>query len=106
MEVEYFIKPPSIPEFLFKRNRQAWYELMGWAYREYKYRLDHNAKKGYPREFVVQHREYSPIRILAEMRGFRKLCSIMTSELWDSFSRREQDFLIRCFDMRDKLFRD
>lgn len=103
--VEYFISPPSIPEFLFKTSKGAWYEIMSWSYREYKYRIEHNMVHGHPRELVVQDREYSPIRILAEMAGFRRLCAIMTSELWDSFSRREQDYLIACFDMREKLFR-
>ena len=103
--VEYFIQPPSIPEFLFKTKKDAWYALMAWSYKEYKQRIEHNMIHGHVRELVVQDREYSPIRILAEMSGFRKLCSIMTSELWDSFSRREQDYLIACFEMREHLFR-
>jgi len=78
---QYFIQPPSLPEFMFKRNKQAWYEIMSWSYREYRERINHNARHGHMRELTVQHREYSPIRILAELHGFRRLCSIMTSEL-------------------------
>jgi len=102
---QYYIKPPSVPDFVYKVSIQAWYELMVWSYKEYQERLRRNSLNGNYRELTKQSREYSPVRILAEMGGFRRLCSIMTSEMWVRLKREEQDYLIRCYEMRDHLFR-
>ena len=102
---QYYIQPPNIPEFLYKISNLAWYKLMEWSYREYQERIRRNAMNGNYKEITVQSREYSPIRILAELHGFRRMCSIMTSETWKKFDGREKDYLIRCFEMRELLFR-
>jgi len=102
---QYYIQPPSVPDFVYKVSIQAWYELMVWSYREYRERIHQNPARGYLRETTEQAREYSPIRVLAEMRGFRRLCSIMPNRVWDSLERQEQDYLICCLGLRDHLFR-
>jgi len=102
---QYYIQPPSAPDFVYKISVRAWYDLMYWSYAEYKERINQNSTKGNYREVAVQAREYSPIRILAEMQGFRRLCSIMPSRIWKMFERREQDYLTRCYELRDHLFR-
>lgn len=105
MNSQYVIQPPSIPEFLYKSNFSAWIALISWANKEYKARLRFCAKNGYFKEWIKLHKEYSPIRILAEMPKYRKLCALLTEGVWDMFSARERSFLRRSYEMRDLLFR-
>ena len=103
---QYYIQPPNIPDFIYKSKKMAWYYLMEWSYKEYQARLNQNARRGYILEHLETTREYSPIRILAEMRGFRRLCANMPQSLWDTFTARERQYIRHCYEMRDYLLRE
>lgn len=103
--VEYVIQPPDIPEFIYKRNVQAWRNLIDWSRKEFQARLIHLSEHGYWRELKRMNQNYSPYRILAEMSGYRKLCSLITQEMWEGLSGRERVHIRRAFELRDILFR-
>lgn len=103
---QYYINPPNIPEYLYRSHFEAWRQLMIWSWNEYQERLKRLSRNGHYKELHVQASKFSPERVLAESTGFRKKCSIMTSEVWDQFTRAQQDYLIRCYDLRDLLLRD
>lgn len=105
MSSQYVIPPPDVPEFMYKSYSSTWIDLIQWANREYRARLHYLAKNGYVREFKVMNEEYSPIRILAELSGYRRFCSKMTQGVWDKFSGRERVFIRRAYELRDILKR-
>lgn len=105
MSSQYVIPPPDVPEFMYKTYDSAWIDLIKWANREYRARLHYLAKNGYVREWKVMNEEYSPIRILAELSGYRRFCSKMTQSVWDKFTGRERVFIRRAYELRDILKR-
>lgn len=105
MNSQYVIPPPDIPEFFYGNYKSVWIDLIQWANREYKARLHYLAKNGYMREFKNMNENWSPIRILAELRGYRKFCALMKKSVWDSFSMRERVFIRRSYELRDLLLR-
>lgn len=102
---QYIIQPPDVPEFLYKRNYQAWKQLIDWAKAEFQARLIYLSENGYWKELRNLNQNYSPMRILAEMSGYRKLCSLLSGELWNELTGRERVFIRRSFELRDILFR-
>lgn len=102
---QYVIAPPSVPEFLYGHYESVWDELIEWAEKEYTARRHYLGKHGYYKEYVIHNEEWSPIRILAEMSGFRRLCAKLTSELWKRFNKIKKGFIINAYDMRDLLLR-
>jgi len=109
MSTRYVIPPPDVPEFLYGTYESAWRDLIYWAKREHIARLRYCADHGYIKEFRRQQREWSPVRILAELSGFRRYCGILQKRgrrIWKNFFREEQDFLISCLKLRDLLKRD
>lgn len=102
---QYIIEPPSAPDYVYSSSVQAWFDIMVWSWREYQERLKRHSQKGYYRELNVQTREYSPMRILAEMHGFRRLCTRMNPRIWGRFTARERQFIRRAYELRDILLR-
>lgn len=109
MNARYVIPPPDIPKFFYGFKVSAWRDLIYWAKREHIARLRYLAEHGYIREFRVFQREWSPIRILAELPGFRRYCGVLQEKgewIWKNLFREEQDFIISCLKLRDLLRRD
>jgi len=102
---QYVNEPPSIPLFLYKTKTQSLRDLISWAKKEWVDRLNYCAEHGY----MLQHKrltsDYSPMRILAEMTGYRRICSIVTQECWSGLTGRERVFIRRAFELRDLLLR-
>lgn len=105
MSNHYVIPPPNVPEFMYRTYDSTWIDLIKWANREYRARLHYLAKNGYVREWKKMNEEYSPIRILAELTGYRRLCAKMNDGVWNRFSMRERVFIRRAFELRDYLKR-
>lgn len=103
---QYYIQPPDLPEFIYATNQTAWVRLIVWSYNEYKRRLTELPKSGAYKELRRQADEYSPVRILAEMKGFRRLCARMSADLWNSFDARTRRYIRKAFDLRELLFKD
>lgn len=111
--VQYYIQPPDIPEFLYKTSHKAWQDLMVWAYKEYRRRLTYLSRGGNYLELTRQSNEFSPIRILAELSGFRRYCAEMRDHwantgscAWNKMDKKEQHFIVAAYEMRELLFRD
>lgn len=101
----YVIPPPDLPRFFYSFKVSAWRDLIYWAKREHIARMRYLAENGYVREFRVFQREWSPIRILAELPGFRRFCAVMKAFVWWKLFREEQEFIISCLKLRDLLKR-
>lgn len=106
--IQYYIQPPNIPQYLYKYSFEAWKELMLWSWHEYQERLKNYARRGHYRELAVQASEFSPERILAELHGFRTLCTLLSQnqELWNQFSRAQRKYITSCYELRDLLLRE
>jgi hypothetical protein len=105
MTAQYVIPPPSFPPYLCKMSLAPFIELARWAYREHKARLKYYAENGFFKEYVVQNEQYSPIRMLAELPGFRRYCSHLGSNRqWPTADPRFQDFIIKSYNLRELVF--
>ncbi len=109
MRRQYINKPPDFPMFMYK-NRPEYVlpALIEWANKEYSDGLDFCAKRGYYREYKYINEEYSPLRILAEMSGFRKICAYAeqgSMEGWNRMPREHREFIMRSYELRDLLLR-
>lgn len=102
---QYVLLPPSIPAFEYKHYSISWEKLIRWAKSEFRSRLQYCARHGYLMEFKNIAENSSPIRVLAEMSGFRKMCAKMTPETWKKLDKKDREFLIRAYELRDLLFR-
>lgn len=103
MKRQYVIDPPALPLFLYKRNETAWIRLIDWAKREFHARLVYCAENGYMREFKWLNENSSAMSILAELSGFRRMCAVMETCVWNEFTMRERSFIRRSFELRDLL---
>lgn len=103
---QYVIPPPDVPLFLYKTSTQALRELIYWAKMEHTRELRISAQRGYMKTVKYLTEEYSPIRILAEVSGFRKICAsiIADSRAWNGLTARERRFFRDAYSMRDMLF--
>lgn len=103
---EYVIQPPNIPDFLFKKHKSAWDELIQWSQDEFQARLRYCASHGYWKELKSLNQNSSPAMVLAELHGLKKWCSLISQDLWDSFGMRNRRTLRNAYQLRDLLRRD
>lgn len=103
---QYVIQPPSFPDFLFKTHVQPFEELIEWSKREYQARLIYCAEHGYWKTLKYINEEYSPYRILAELHGFRRYVSYLSSNArWATARKYTHRFVAKAFSLREHLFR-
>ena len=102
---QYVIPPPQIPMFMFKHYGRAWRQLIQWSKDEFQARLVYLSEHGYWKELKKMNEEYSPIRILAELHGYRRMCANMTQKVYDDISGRERVFIRRAYELRDMLLK-
>lgn len=103
---QYITPPPDLPMFLYRRYaKSSLQKLIEWAKAEHQARLVFCAEHGYWREFKRLNEEYSPIRVLAEIKGFRRICANLTQEGYNQLSGRERVFIRRAYEFRELLFR-
>jgi hypothetical protein len=103
--VQYIRQPPSVPGFLSARSVNL-RNLVRWAKDEHQRWIIKCTKGGYYKYLVVLNEEYSPIRFLAEMHGFRNICSRITEYEWNNLCREDRKFITEAFKLREFLFRD
>lgn len=101
----YITQPPNIPYFLYKHHSTAITQMIAWAEKEFQDRLIYCAEHGYWRTLKYLNEEYSPIRILAEAHGFRKICSMINQTAWNKLTGRQRVFVRKAFELREILFR-
>lgn len=104
MTTQYVIPPPNIPQFLFKHYSDTMAKrLIEWAKKEFDLRIRYCADRRYYRELKWLNENSSPIRILAELPNYRKICSYFTDESWNRLSARERSFVRRAYELREIL---
>jgi hypothetical protein len=101
----YLTPPPNIPYFMFKRYSNAYEKMIAWAEKEFQDRLIYCADHGYWKTLKYLNEEYSPLRILAEVHGFRHMCSMLNQAVWNKLSGRHRVFIRKSYELRDILFR-
>src|SRR5687767_5903504 len=102
---QYVIPPPNVPRFFYGFNVSVWRDLIYWAKREHIARMRYLAEHGYVKEFHRFQKEYSPIRILAELKGYRRFCALIRESTWRKLFGVEKDFIISSLQLRDLLMR-
>lgn len=96
----YIIPPPTnLPFFLFKRRGSNLHNLIEWAKQEHYARLRFCAEHGYWKELKRLNEDYSPIRVLSEVRTLRKICANITVEAWNELTRKEREFVTSAYEM-------
>ncbi len=103
--VHYISPPPSVPPFLSGRVSHL-RNLIRWSKDEHQRWIIRCTENGYYRYLKVLNEEYSPIRFLAEMPGFRNVCAQITQNDWNTLSGRERKYIRAAFELRDQLFRN
>ena len=106
---QYVVNPPNIPMFIHKNYpQQTLPKLIQWAEKEFDARLKYCAENGYWYELKRLNEEYSPMRILAEMSGFRKICAYLQNNQrgWNELTGRQRVFVRRSYELRDLLMRN
>jgi hypothetical protein len=99
----YLIPPPNVPIFLYKFHSNSLRKLIEWAKAEHRARLIWCAENGYYKELKRLNEDYSPMRVLAELTEYHKICATITKTIWNSLSGRERVFLRRAYEVRDLL---
>ena len=95
---QYITPPPNLPMFLYRRP-SALKNLIYWARKEHSDRMMYCINHGYWKEFKRLNEDYSPMRVLAEMKNFRKICTTLTQGSWDQLTGRERVFIRRAFEL-------
>lgn len=105
--IQYIVQPESVPDFLAWRHTNI-ERLIRWAKEEHQRWLMFCAEKGYYRYLKVLNEEYSPIRFLAELHGFRKICAGLQSHEreWNKLSREDRKFIVSAYNLREALLSD
>jgi hypothetical protein len=101
----YITPPPDIPYFMFKRYASSFERMIKWAEKEFQDRLRYCAEHGYWRTLKYLNEEYSPVRLLAEIHGFRRMCANIDQNTWNKLTGRQRVFIRRAFELRELLFR-
>ena len=103
---QYINPPPIFPDYIIKHYpHRVMRELMEWSKKEFHDRLIYLSEHGYWKELRRMNENWSPIRILAEMKGFRKMCAYINNEKYNQFTGRERVFIRRAYELRDLLLR-
>lgn len=104
MRNAYIIQPPSVPMFLYKNHPSNLRNLIEWAKKEHNARLRYCAEHGYFRELKRLNEDYSYLRVLAEIKGFRKICATISQNAWNELSGRDRVSIRRAYEFRELLF--
>lgn len=103
----YFTAPPNdLPDFICKRyGSQVAKDLISWASKEYDDALKLFTKRGAWKTVNHLYREYSAMRILAEMPDFKRIVSLMVSDVneWNKLDGRERVFIRRAYELYEAL---
>lgn len=105
----YTLPPEEVPAFIYKHYPNALVshtqDLIAWAKKEYYDGLRLYAKR---REFATVRllaTNYSPMRILAEMQGFRRIVALLVKDaaIYNSLSGRDRVFIRRAYEIYEKV---
>ena len=102
--VQYIQRPPDLPPFLASRASSL-RDLIQWAKSEHQRWIMRCSEHGYYRYLKVLNEEYSPMRFLAEMPEFRRICANIKEYEWNQLSGRERVFIRRAFELQGLLSR-
>lgn len=105
--MNYFIAPPPVtklPKFLYKYYpQQIFGSLMKWADNEYNRALDYAIKHNDYRMAKALYQEWSGMRILSEMDGFRYICAQLDEDSHRKLDRKTRKFIRKSYEMYELL---
>lgn len=103
---KYYTPPPDLPAFIYKRYPvSSVSQLIAWSKKEYNDALRLFAKRGEFATVRLLTTNYSPMRLLAEMEGFKAIVAILVrdSRVWNSLSGRDRVFIRRAYELYEML---
>lgn len=107
MKRRYYYQPPTTPDKLPPFMRSKYYDvsssikrLIQWSKMEYnKMVVEATRHRLSIRAVRYLHEEYSAMRVLAEMEGFRDLLALVNEENYNQLDGRDRVFLRRAYEM-------
>lgn len=100
----YYTEPPNVPEFICKHYGHAVAkDLIEWAKSEYDMAIKLFTKRGAWKTVSYLSREYSAMRVLAEMPNFRRVVSLISPEEYNRLKFRDRVFLRRAYEIYEAL---
>jgi len=107
----YYYQPPTTPDKLPPFMRSRYYDVPSsvkkfiyWANAEYNKLVREATRHSISvRAIRYLHEEYSAIRVLAEMEGFRDLIGLITEENWNQLTPKERRFINNAYLLYQKL---
>jgi len=102
----YYTAPPDLPAYMYKDYTvSSVSQLIAWSKKEYNDALRKYASRGEFATVKMLSDNYSPMRLLAEMNGFRKIVSILVrdSRIFNRLSWRDRIFIRRAYEIYEKL---
>ena len=110
MNAQYYTPPPtSNPDFIYRIYPNSIVrdvrKLIEWSQKEYNDALRCFARRGEFNTVRSLTQNYSPMRLLAEMRGFRKMVAFLVADprLYNSLTGRERVFVRRAYEIYETL---
>lgn len=99
--MRYYNPPPPVdlPKFMYRAYPEQIFEsLVTWADAEYRKALQEATRKGRAGVIRVLAGEWSGMRVLSELEGFRWLCANLDEASWRRLSRKTRKFLTGAFE--------
>lgn len=101
--------PVGNPDFIYRRYPNSIVtdaeKMIAWAKREYNDALRMFAKRGQFDTVRSLSQNYSPMRLLAEAQGFRKMVAFLVqdADVWNQLSGRDRVFIRRAWEIYEML---
>lgn len=102
-DTNFILQPPSVPMFLYKSHAGTWREHIKWARKEFQARIRYLAEHGEWKLLKWMNENSSPIRVLAELPDYPKMCAKLDDGAWNRLSREEREFITGAYELRAML---
>lgn len=105
----YTLPPEEVPAFIYKHYPNALVrhaqDLIAWSKKEYNDALRLYARRGEFATVRLLTTNYSPMRLLAEMDGFRRIVALLVrdADIFNSLSGRDRVFIRRAYEVYEML---
>lgn len=104
MNARYFNEPPSLPDYFYRHYTvRAFRALISWSKKEYDDAVRLFSKRGAMKTVKYLNEEYSAMRVLAEMPGFRRIVSLLNENNYNLLDARERQFIRRAYEINEHL---
>lgn len=105
--MNYFQNPHPVarlPKFIYKHYApQVFGLLMRWTDNEYNRAIDYANRHGNLNQARMLYKEWSGMRILSQMEGFRYICAQLDERSWNQLDRKTRKFIRKSFELYELL---